>query len=115
MKIKEILQNQQGHSLLEVLASGVIMMILAFMMLRGFQISGNLLLRGNDLTKQMGEAQEQAEFGGADKTRDKILTFRAENGETARLNVREKIYEIGTEHGRTKKASWKLLEKRESK
>lgn len=109
MNLKYSLDNQSGHSLLEVLAAGMILMILGLMTLKGFGISEEFLLRGNALVKQMEETQQRIELERppSDK-RKRTLMFSTKTGETAQLKVTEKIYEIRREDGKAE-LSWRIV------
>lgn len=81
----------------EVIAAGVVLILISTMTLKGFRLSGDMLLRGGRMMEYMAEAQERIALEHLeDFKRSRTLTFTAEEGETAQIQVTEKIYLIGS-------------------
>ena len=113
-RIREILNSRSGYTLTEVLAAGVILILISTVTLRGFRLSGEMLLRSGKLINLMADTQERiAMEQPEDYKRSKILTFTAESGESAQLQVTENIYLIGSGKD-AGKLNWRILEPKES-
>lgn len=105
----KFLKNRDGYLLTEVLAAGTILILLSAMLLKGFQLSGVMIMRGGRLMDHMAEAQERILLEWpADENRNTTLIFTAENGETARIRVIEKIYRIESVEAR-EDLSWRIV------